>query len=214
MQERGFSFLTSNSEFNTPEKQSGSSQIKQQVVLVATAAIVGAVFGMRTKVFLGDINSSELSLAERNALVASLEKLRSKCDLVGIKLDDGIVNLRLAIDADKISNESIVELFAVIHQQAHDFKKFASVIMYNTKFPVLAFVFVIFDSHKRAKLFIENYAGKCRHHAFRISVKTEPWVIDLENEEITMPYKFMHSLFQRSELDRMQARFFHKDSRV
>jgi len=194
---KGFSFFAPDEQFRDPEKPSVGTQIKQQIWKSALTSVVGAALGLNARFFPGGLNSSRLGQAERNTLIADLRALYDQCDLVGIKLDSGPVLLRLGIDADHISDESLVARFAIVHERTHAFMKYASTILYDTKYGVWSKVATVFTSHERANLFVKNFASKCRRRTFRKKVYTTPWIIDLEASEITRVGDILLDLFRR-----------------
>lgn len=196
--EDGFSLFVSEGEKFEPGKPSASSQIKQRLAMVATAAVLGAVLGTRTQFIFGGINSSHLTAAEKSALIRDLKELQNNCDFIGVKLDSGPVYFKLAIDADDISDEALIGRFTIIHGQLTNFIKYAAHVLNNVKHGVYADVVTVFSSHKRAKLFNDHYAKKCSQWTFFKKTFTSPWVVDLEDEEIKQ-YRKHFDLFGKGE---------------
>jgi hypothetical protein len=120
--------------------------------------------------------------------------------------------LRLAIDADDISDASLIEHFAQIHKQAHNFSKHSATLLKsrfsNQKFSVHVHGVVVFSAHTRATDFIRVVADKCRHSAFLEKIYTDPWVIDLENEQIKR-YRQLDGLFG-GKFENLKAQLFRK----
>ena len=133
-------------------------------------------------------NSFNLSTASRESLTKDLEIMLNHCDLAGVKSSFGSVVLLLAIDADDITNESLIGHFAFIHEHSHNFRQYADSLMQsrigNSKLGVFTQVVTAFSTHKRSSEFIENVADKCKHTAFWKKVYTQVWAADLENEEV------------------------------
>src|SRR5262249_55396020 len=138
-------------------------------------------------------------------------RLQEYSTVVGIKLSDGPVLLRFGIDADDISFETLVGRFAMIHERAYDFRKYAPSLMRSIwsdgKLATVAQVVVAFSAHKRAREFIQSYADKCKHTAFWKKVYTQPWVADLEDEEITRLRQPLSDLVTRDS-DKLKAGLF------
>jgi hypothetical protein len=168
----GFSFLVSGQTIETPQKLSGGKQ-----ALIATAA--GAMFGL-----VGVLSSGYLDETNKQGLIQDLQRLQDGCSLIGIKYSDGPVLIRLGIDGDDILNETLIGRFAIIHERAYDFRKYAPSVLPGGKLAIGVQVVLAFSKHKRAKEFIENYASKCKLTAFWKKVYTQPWVADLEDEEV------------------------------
>jgi hypothetical protein len=208
-QKEGFSFLAQDGQFDNAEKPSLGTQFKQNMVIAATTGVVGGLLGMKTFIFAGSLDSGQLSPTELNALIADLQKLGGACDFVGIKLSRGPVLLRLGIDADNISDETLIERCAVIHERAHDFLKFAAPIMYDTKYGVATQVVTVFSLHKRAKAFAEGSANRCQHKTIWKKVYTRPWVVDLEDEDITRLGYGLSNLWGR-ETKKLKSELFRK----
>ena len=203
---QGYSFLVPNEQFDA-NKPSARTQLKQNLLMAATVGVMGAVMGMNTRVFFGNSNSAQLSQNEKDALAKDLTELQNHCDFAGIKLDNGPANLRLAIDADNLSDESLIGRSAIIHQRTHDFLKYTSYVMYDTKYGASTHLMIVFSSHKRVEEFWKKYANKCHHKSFLKKVYTRTWVVDLENKEITRQGYFLSDLLGQG-LDKMEAEIF------
>jgi hypothetical protein len=173
----GFSFLVPGEGFDDPKRLSGGKQM-------LISAVAGVAFGL-----IGSLSSGYMDKTQKDGLVAELLKMHEYCGLVGIKLSDGPVLLRLGIDADDISGEALVGRFAMIHERAYDFRKYAPSVMRTIwndgKLATVAQVVIVFSTHKRAREFTQTLADKCKHTAIWKKVYTQPWVIDLEDEEVT-----------------------------
>jgi len=185
----GFSFLQGDERFEDPKRLSGGKQ-----ALVAAAA--GALFGL-----VGSLSSGYMTETDRAGLIADLKKMNDLCDRVGIKLSDGSVLIRLAINADSLSDESLVGRFALIHERAYDFRKYAISIMRSIwsdgKQPTVSQVLIAFSAHRRARTFLQSFADKCKHTAVWKKVYTQPWVVDLEDEDITRLRQPLSDLLER-----------------
>jgi hypothetical protein len=144
-------------------------------------------------------------------LITDLQKAQNYCDFIGIKTSNGPALLRLAIDADDIPDETLIGRFAVIHEQAHNFRKHSSTFpggFKETKFAVYAQVVVVFSSHKRARNFIQRFADQCSHTAFWKKVYTYPWIVDLEDEEIKRYRQPLDNFFGQGE--KLKSELFQK----
>jgi len=175
--DEGFSLLVPGEGFDDPKRLSGGKQM-------LISAVAGVAFGL-----IGSLASGYMDKTQKDGLVADLRKMQEYCDLIGIKLSDGPVLVRLGIDGDDISGEALIGRFAMIHERAYDFRKYAPSVMRTIwndgKLSTVAQVLVTFSAHKRAKEFVQNVANKCKHTATWKKVFTQPWVVDLEDEEIT-----------------------------
>jgi hypothetical protein len=180
----GFAFYVPNESFADPEEIS----LKRQIGFKLAIGVGMALAGYPELGFLMGTNAGLVSDKDKDSLVADLQKIKNYCDFVGIKLSNGPVVLRLGIDGDDISEESMIGRFAIIHERAHDFIKYSASLLKSrfgdNKFSTHTSVVVVFSTHKKAKYFNENLAGKCKHTAFWKKVYTHPWVVDLEDEEI------------------------------
>jgi hypothetical protein len=197
--DEGFSLLAPEESFDDPNRLSGG---KQAMIAAAT----GAAFGL-----IGSLSSGYMDETSKQGLIADLRRMQDYCDCVGIKLSDGPVLLRLGIDADDIPGETVVGRFAMIHERAYDFRKYAPsmirTIFSDGKLATVAQVVVAFSTHKRAKEFIDRYAAKCKQTAFWKKVYTQPWVVDLEDEEITRFRQPLSDLLTRDS-DRLMVGMF------
>ena len=197
--DEGFSFLVSGQAFETPQKLSSGKQ-----ALIATAA--GAMFGL-----IGVLSSGYLDETNKQGLIQDLQRLQGYCSLIGIKYSDGPVLIRLGIDADDVPNETLIGRFAIIHERAYDFRKYAPSVIRgfwnDGKLATGAQVVLAFSKHRRAKEFNENYAAKCKLTAFWKKVYTQPWVADLEDEEITRFRQPLSDLVTR-DADKLKAGLF------
>jgi hypothetical protein len=197
----GYTFLIPGVQLDNPIQLSGGKQ-----ALVAAAA--GMAFGL-----LGSLSSGYMDKVDKEVLKKDLQRLYDYCDLAGIHLSSGNVVLRLVMDGDNLSNETIVGRFAMIHERAYDFRKYAMTFLRSVvsdgKLSTYAIVLMAFSSHKRTKDFINGYADKCKHTAFWKKVRTQAWVIDLEDEEIT---RFPQPLIDLggARFDKIKAGLFHK----
>ena len=197
--DEGFSLFVPREGFDEPKRLSGGKQ-----TMIAVAA--GAAFGL-----IGTLSSGYLDKTDKPLLVADLQRMQNYSTVIGIKLRDGPVFLRLGIDADEISGETLVGRFAMIHERAYDFRKYAPSLMRTIfsdgKLATVAQVVVTFSEHSRAREFIQTYADKCKHTAGWKKVYTQPWVVDLQDEEIT---RFRHPLsnLMTRDSDRLKAGLF------
>jgi hypothetical protein len=173
-QSKGFSLFKANTddEFEDPKRVSKGQRI---AIGMMSGAALGAVGGG-----LGGTYSE----TRKEQLVSDLKTLSEYADMTGINLSKGFALLRVAIGADDLSDEVLIGRFARIHERVHDFQKYAMSSV-TGKMGTRAEVLVVFSSHKRATAFIEGSAKKCGQFSLRKNVLTQPWIVDLEQQEIT-----------------------------
>ena len=199
----GYTFFMPEAQFDDPTRLSGGKQ-----ALFAAAA--GAAFGL-----LGSLSTGYLDKIDKEQLKTDLQRLSEYCDFVGIHLSSGSVVLRLVLNGDNLPNETIVGRFAVIHERAFDFRKYAMTILRGVfsdgKLATYAIILIAFSSHKRSKEFMDSFANKCKHGAFWKKVHTHAWVADLEDEEIT---RFPEPLINLggAHFEKIKAALFEKNS--
>ena len=175
-----FSFVTPDAAFQEPKKLSSAQQTVIKIVQGAALSILqGSALGM-----FGGLATGYFGKTSKDELIADLKMMNQYCDLVGVHLASGLVWLRLAIDADELAYEILVDRFALIHQRTHDFRKY-SLSLFSNKMPTRAEVIVAFSSQQRAKEFSDKFAKRCKHWAYWKQVMTYPWVADLEDEKVT-----------------------------
>jgi hypothetical protein len=198
----GFALFIPGTEFDVPKGMSG----KSKALIIGAAALAAVALGGRL-IYYGSGKS-----ADKDRMIGDLQRM-PYCDFVGVKLSSGTVQLRLGINSDNLSGEALVGRFAMIHERAIDFRKYASM---NPS--ALTEVFTTFSSHKRAREFIQNFADKCKHLAYKKMTRTFPVVIDLEDEDITSfaPKLFWSqkpSFFWAREIEKLKETLFqrHKD---
>jgi hypothetical protein len=202
VKEEGFSFLGGGDEFAEPQRMTSRMQFLLEAATSA-AAYSGFVGGGYMK---GSLDNA--------ALVADLRKMLDCADVIGIRLKDGLVVLKLGIDADNLPGEALVGRFAIITERTVKFREYACAIsrFWNMKAtaPISQGVVVLSDPRK-AQQFIEEYGDKCKHSTFWKNVYTQPWVVDLHNEKITR-CGGLRRLMSTLPLDSEKARagFFHK----
>jgi hypothetical protein len=193
---QGFVFLHHDDALNEPKRPSAG----QQAIYTAISAIG---FGL-----IGAALTGYFEKLDKEQLITDLNGMQGYCDLVGINLSKAIVLLRLAIDADDLSNDGIIGRFAQIHSRARDFQKYAMSLAFAGKMSVRTQGLIVFTSHKRAKDFGETSGSQCKHSSFWDKIYTEAWVIDLEDEEIT---RFRHGgEFMARDLREIKQQFFRK----
>lgn len=176
VKEDAFSFLGGRDELADPQRVSPTMHF-------LLGAMAGATFGA-----IGSMAWFREGSADNGALVADLRKMLDCADLVGIRLKDGMVVLRLVIDADDLSGHALVDRFAIIHQRTIDFQKYALTILKTwfkeTKSPTISQGIVVFSQHNQAKKFVADCGNKCKHSTFWRGTRTQPWVIDLQEETV------------------------------
>ena len=201
LQAKCFGLLTVNA-FQDPKQVSKGQQI-------ALSAIYGLAFGALG----GGFGVPRYSEARKQELISDLQRLSPYADLIGINFSRGCALLRLAIDADDLPEDALVGRFSLIHEIAHDFRKYALTTI-TSNMGTIVEVLVIFSTHERAKDFTERVAQKCRHTAGFLSsmrgrVTTYPWVIDLERKEIVNAGKGFRKLWRLwLDFDNHQAALF------
>jgi hypothetical protein len=197
VKEEDFSFLGDGDTLAEPKRMSAPMQL--------LANVLGGLSG---------IPGGE-GIADKDALVADLRKMLDCSDVVGVRLKDGPVVLRLGIDADQMSGEALIGRFAVIHERIVEFRKYAYTIVRSWimegKMSTIAQGVVVFSEHQKAKQFIEHYGDKCRHSAFWKDTITQPWIVDLEDEMITSLAGFwQHARMLPLNSEKARVGFFHR----
>lgn len=209
--DQGFSFLSPNDEFVEPAKMSAG---KQALMAGMLGGGMSAIFGGRA--VTGALFGANVGFAKhsKDALVTDLKSINQLCDLVGVSVLNGSCIVRLVIDADDIPYETLIGRFTVIHERLHAFRKYSMVLLKNwiigdSTSPTTAQVLVLFSSHKKAKDFNQQYGNKCKHAAVRKSIFTEPFIVDLEDEDLSIfsfglikenPNKYKPSFFKKKML--------------
>lgn len=203
----GFSFLSPDDQFAEPKTMSGG---KQALIAGLLGAGMSAVFGGGA--ISGAIFGSNVGYAghSKEELITDLKGMNHYCNLIGMNVSSGKCLIRLVIDADEIPSETLVGRFAMIHERAHTFRKYSMVMAKNwiwgdATYPTTAQVLLVYSSHKKAKDFIQTYADKCKHWAFRKGIFTYPFIVDLEDEEIVI---LNHGI--KLKADKFKAAFFKK----
>ena len=209
--DQSFSFLSPDDQFAEPKKMSAG---KQAIMAGILAGGMSAIFGggaITGAIFGSNIGHSKHSKEE---LITDLKSINQLCDLVGMSVLNGACVVRLVIDADEIPYETLIGRFAMIHERLHAFRKYSMVILKNWIFgdstaATTAQVLVLFSSHKKARDFNQQYANKCKHAAVRKSIFTEPFIVDLEDEDLSIfsfglikenPNKYKPSFFKKKML--------------
>jgi hypothetical protein len=78
----------------------------------------------------------------------------------------------------------------------------------ESKMSTIAQVVLVFSMHKRAKEFNQNIAEQCKHRTIWKSVFTQPWVFDLEDEEINIHRHGIYAPVTR-DIAKLKAGLFH-----
>ena len=179
-----FSFLSPDQHFEDPKRMSG---LKQGFY----AGMMGIAGGVMWSSGVG------YSEQKKEALINDLRRMSEYCDAIAIKLDTGAAIVRMIIDADEMTGESLVGRFAMIHERGLDFRKYSMAIIRNwiigdRTAGTFMQVITVFSSHKKAREFSQTYADKCKHwlpnRGFNKTggeLATYPWVVDLEDENVT-----------------------------
>lgn len=173
--QEGFSFLVAGHEIAEPQRATG----------IAFAANVA--FGVALGVF-SPLSAGYFEKFDKNTLINDLEGMRDCCDVAGIRHYAGAVFLRLIVDGDKLSGESIVGRCAMIHERAGTFRKYAMSIV-KTWFSDVrnitsAEVYIMFSEHKSATTFVGKFAEKCAHYTYKKQLYTSVLVVDLADNKI------------------------------
>lgn len=144
----------------------------QYAGLLAVGALVG--FGA----FM--INRSNVVDSE---VKAELVKLGALCDLIGIELASGSVNLVLFVHSDDLTDEATIGKCHLIRDRLTSFKKFTMRIGWN-KLPVRATVFFVFSNSEKAFHFRTSVQEHCKHFALFNKLWVLPWGIDLAAKSV------------------------------
>jgi hypothetical protein len=179
-----FSFLSADQHLDDPKRLSGG----KQAFAAALAGIGGGIIWA---------SGVGYSAAKKGELINDMQRMSEYCDLIGIKLDTGPAIVRMIVDGDEITGESLVGRFAMISERGLTLRKYSFVIMRNWIYGdrtsgTFLQVVTVFSSHKKAREFIQTYAEKCLHKTLGMFknrggglLATYPWVVDLEDEEVT-----------------------------
>jgi hypothetical protein len=119
--EQRFIFLDPSGHLPAPKRISTAGANTAQAAVMTGAVVVLTALGA----LLGGGGAAPVPLFSRgsddvSALAVELRKYKAIADLVGVMLRTGQITLRLGIDADSLSIDSIVDLFSAIHQHAID----------------------------------------------------------------------------------------------
>jgi len=186
-QAKGFSLFIAGDALEDPKEVSRGVRIALSAIYAIAGGAIGGGLGVGGAVVGGALGAGlgipGYSKAQKDELISDLQRLSPYGDLIAICLG-GWTLLRVAIDADDFSEDALVTRFSLIHERAHDFRKYALSTL-TGKVSTFAEVLVVFSLHERAKHFTERLASKCKHISRWKSVRTYPWTIDLEREEIT-----------------------------
>lgn len=208
----GYSFLIAVDQFSEPQK---ASMGRQALIAAAAATAFTAAFGGGAVV--GAIAGSNVGYSDKirkEDLVADLQRMKEYCDLIGINLSYGATIVRMMIDADTVSGETLVGRCAMIHERGLDFRKYALTIAKSwlwgdTKAGTVIEVVMTFSTHKLAREFLQNYADKCKYS--RKGVTAYPWIVDLEDHEITRKTLNL-PFFSKKYDEKLKAGFFRKSN--
>ncbi len=192
-QAKDFSFLIAGDVTQAPRQVSRGQQLALSALSTVVGGAIGGGFGLAGVVGGGALFGAGFGVpgysnARKQELISDLQRLSPYGDLVGINLTKGFALLRVAIDADDLTEDALVGRFSLIHQRAFKFRKYA-LSTFPSNMGALVEVLVIFSAHERVRDFIQRVAPKCKHNAGFISrmrggVHTYPWVVDLECKEI------------------------------
>jgi len=158
------------------ELQKGGTLKKMTTGQYAGLLALGAVAG------LGAFAINRANVVD-SEVKSELVKLGALCDLIGINLSSGNVNLVLFVYSDGLTDEMIIGKCHLIRDRLKPFKKFTMRIGWN-KLPVRATVFFVFDRSEKAFHFRRSVQGHCKHFAFFNKVWVLPWGIDLAAKSV------------------------------
>ena len=175
------------------ELQNGETLKRMPASQYAAFLALGALGGL--SVFA--INQP--SFADKE-VITELEKLGALCDLIGIKLSAGGVQLVLFVQGDDYADETVIGKCHLIRDQLNSFKKFTMRISW-TKMPVFASVFFIFEKSDKAFHFRQSVQEKCKHNALFSKIYVLPWGIDLSAKSVWAHKGLPFPLFKPAELE-------------
>lgn len=177
----GFSFYFEDKQFEKPEQMSSGNQLWVAIAIGSAFGLVNPGIGT-----LAVLNSGFYQKFNNTSFIEEIKRLKNHCDLIGMKDSAGSFLLKMAIVGDEMPDETIIGKIAIIHGLSEQFKKY-SLTLYKSRFGeakcgVMSSMYVVFASHKRAKVFFEEHARKCQHKTKNVVLF--PSVVDLEDEEI------------------------------
>jgi hypothetical protein len=177
----GFSFYFEDQQFKHQETATNGNQMLVKIAIGAALGLVNPALGI-----LAVPNSGFYQKSNSDTFTEDIKKLKSHCDLVGIKDALGSCYVTMTLAADEIPDEAIIGRTTIIHGLTEQLKKYSLTILKSrfgeAKSGVMSSVFLVFSSHKRAKSFFEEHASKCQHR--NKTVNLFPYVVDLEDKEI------------------------------
>ncbi len=168
-QAEGFSFLTPDGNVSDPKRMSEGRQMVVRLIQGAAFGLLGGIVGYTE--------------TRKQELIRDLTAFSAHGDLAGINLTQGTVILRIVIDADGLTDDTLVGRFTLIHESAHNFRRYG-LSTFSGNMSTHVHVILLFSSHERADAFGKRYGKKCSQWSFWKKVLTNPWIIDLEREEL------------------------------
>jgi TPR repeat protein len=185
MVEQGFLFLDEEGHLPSPKRLSDMKAAGVQAGI--TAGVMIALVSLSVLTGAGGI--AKLPLFGRgdqniDAIAHELAKYKSVSDFVGIRLKTGSVVLRLVINADDLSTQTIIHRLALIHNQSVTLRNYVDSFGRRDHIGSLSQGILLFSAHSRAKEFSSSFAATCLWHDPH-SHKSQPWVVDLEDQTVT-----------------------------
>jgi DnaJ-domain-containing protein 1 len=109
---------------------------------------------------------------------SDLKVLLEYGEVTGIReIAVGLWGRRLAIDADNLSDQGLVDRFGLIYKHTRHLTRVAAK-------ELILEILMVFSLHARARAFIEHSVQHCKKH-WSYRVLTQSWIIDLDHEAIT-----------------------------
>jgi len=185
MVEQGFLFLDEEGHLPSPKRLSDMKAAGVQAGITAGAMI--ALVSLSVLTGAGGI--AKLPLFGRgnqniDAIAHELAKYKSVSDFIGIQLKTGSVVLRLVLNADDLSTQTIIHRLALIHNQSVTLRNYVDSLGRRDHVMSLSQGILLFSTHSRAKEFSSSFAATCLWHDPHFH-KSQPWAVDLEDQTVT-----------------------------
>ena len=141
--DEGFTFLVPGEGF---ADQRGIAPGNQAILSLMAGSVAG---------LLGSLSCGFRDQIDRNTLESDLRSMAEYCDVVGINVNHGTVYLRLGVDCDNLSGETLIGRLALIHDRAFDFRKYATSFMRSVfsdgKLATYCQPVLVFSEHTRPR---------------------------------------------------------------
>jgi hypothetical protein len=127
--------------------------------------------------------SIEVKPLAQNSKLSDLKALIECGELSACRCLDSLAPrlwLKIVIDGDDLTDETVVSRVGVIHKCAQDFRRHLPLLLRHLLIDTE--VFIVFSCHDRARTFIERSARACQHRSWWL--RTQARVIDLEREDV------------------------------